>query len=255
MRNKGKYHAGGSEMQVCTKTHDSEKAAWTGEFALGVRDTLPLMLGVFPFGVTFGMLALGAGLSGLETLGMSLLVFAGAAQFFAVLLLGQGVHSWSVLGLTTLLVNLRHLLMGASLAPQLLKLPFWQQALLTFGMADETYAVTVNRRAACGYQPAYQWGSNATGYATWALSTLLGVAVGSRLGDPLAWGLDIVMPATFLAMLMPRLRHRPGLAAALTAAVVSLLGALCLPGKWYLLLATIAAALVGGCLEGEKQNA
>ena len=230
-------------------------SAWRKEFCLGMKDTAPLMLGVFPFGLTFGMLALGAGMTPAETMGMSLLVFAGAAQFFAILLLGQGVVSWSVLGLTTLLVNLRHLLMGASIAPHVLKLPFWQQALLAFGMADETYAVTVSRIATHGYQPAYQWGSNAAGYCTWAVSTALGVAVGSQLGDPLAWGLDIVMPATFLAMLMPRLRHKPGLAAALTGAVISVVGSLYLPGKWYLLLATVAAAFVGGCLEGEKQNA
>ena len=92
-------------------------SAWRKEFCLGMKDTAPLMLGVFPFGLTFGMLALGAGLTPAETMGMSLLVFAGAAQFFAILLLGQGVVSWSVLGLTTLLVNLRHLLMGASIAP------------------------------------------------------------------------------------------------------------------------------------------
>lgn len=228
---------------------------WKRDFYLGARDTAPLMLGVFPFGITFGMLALGAGLTIGETVGMSLLVFAGAAQFFAILLLGQGVSSWSVLGMTTLLVNLRHLLMGASLAPHLFKLPFWQQALLAFGMADETYAVTASRASSHGYSSAYQWGSNAAGYVTWSVSTLLGAVVGGKLGDPLAWGLDIVMPATFLAMLVPRLRHRPGLAAGIVGAVISVAGAVYLPGKWYLLLAALAAALVGGYLEGEKGSA
>lgn len=228
---------------------------WKHEFKAGVKDTLPLMMGVFPFGVTFSILALATGLTRWETIGMSMLVFAGAAQFFAVLLLGQGIASWSVLGMTTLLVNLRHLLMGASLAPHVLRQPFWQQALLAFGMADETYAVTSSRIANSGYHPGYQWGSNAAGYVTWSGSTIIGALIGGRLGDPLAWGLDIVMPATFLAMLMPRLRHRAGLAAAITGAAVSVLGALYLPGKWYLLLAAVAAALVGGCLEGAKENA
>ena len=228
---------------------------WKQEFKLGVKDTLPLMMGVFPFGITFSILALATGLTSWETIGMSMLVFAGAAQFFAVLLLGQGVVSWSVLGMTTLLVNLRHLLMGASLAPHLLKQPFWQQALLAFGMADETYAVTVNRIANSGYHPAYQWGCNIAGYVTWTASTVMGALIGGRLGNPLSWGLDIVMPATFLAMLMPRLRQRAGLAAAVTGATVSVLGALYLPGKWYLLLAAVAAAFVGGYMKGAEENA
>ena len=225
-----------------------------GEFRAGIRDTLPLMLGVFPFGLAYGIFAQSMGLTPGETILMSLTVFAGAAQFISLPMFAAGA-GLMMISLTTLLINLRHLLMGASLAPYMEKLPLAWKAFLCFGMADETYAVAISRAQAIGYSRDYHFGCNATGYVTWGVSTVLGVVLGSYISDPLSWGLDFAMPATFLAMLVPRLRNRPGLAAGIVGAVISVAGAVYLPGKWYLLLAALAAALVGGYLEGAKKSA
>ena len=225
------------------------------DFWTGIKDSAPIMVGVIPFGITCGLMGISAGLTSWETLAMSLIVFAGASQFVAITMLAGGVSSAAMIIFATWLINLRHLLMGASLAPYLNRYPLPLQALLCFGMADETYALTVARIAHSGYSVVYQFSVNTSLYVTWALSTAVGTALGNRISDPLAWGLDFAMPATFLVLLIPRLMDKPGLMACLTAAVVSVWGAVCLPGKWYIIIAALSASLVGGIMEGENKNA
>lgn len=222
------------------------------DFWQGVADTAPIMLGVAPFGITYGIVGLTVGLTPAETLLMSLTVFAGAAQFVAATMIGLGVRDFSLIVFTTLLINIRHLLMGASLAPYVTRLPMARQALLAFGMVDETYAVTMDRIARRGYSDSHQSGANSAAYATWTLSTLAGIALGKYIPDPLAWGLDFALPATFLAMLVPRLTNKTSLAVCLAAAILSVTAALYLPGKWYIIIACLAATLVGGLLEKEE---
>lgn len=225
------------------------------EYRQGVRDSLPVMLGVVPFGITCGIMGLAAGLTPVETVLMSLLVFAGAAQFIGITMLGAGVTGWGLIVFTTLLINLRHLLMGMSLAPYLLKLPLARQLLLTFSLTDEAYAVTMSRTDREGYNANYQMGSSWAFYFIWAASTTAGVLVGRHIPDPLAWGLDFAMPATFLAMLVPRLTNYVSLAVCSVAAVVAVAGAVYLPGKWYIIAACLAASITGGLLEKEDKHA
>lgn len=223
------------------------------EFLEGVKDTLPIMVGVFPFGLAYGIVAQTIGLTPGETLLMSLLVFAGAAQFISLPMFAEGA-GMVMITLTALLINLRHLLMGLSLAPFMRGFSLPRKALLTFGMADETYAVTISRTQAVGYSFSYHMGSNITGYITWISSTVGGVFLGSRISNPLSWGLDFAMPATFLALLVPRLTDRISLLVCLIAAGVSVIAAVTIPGKWYIIIACLAAAAVGGVAEGVKGN-
>lgn len=224
------------------------------EFREGVSDTLPLMFGMVPFGLAYGILGKSIGLSSGETIVMSILVFAGAAQFICLPMFVEGA-SLVMIGFTTLLINLRHLLMGASLAPYMkgLSMPF--KALLSFGMTDETYAVTIHRAQNGGYSGAYQLGSNATCYLLWVMSTVGGVILGSHISDPLSWGLDFAMPATFLALLIPRLRDRVSIVVCLISLVVSVGAVMLVPGKWYIIIACLASVMAGGFMEKETQNA
>ena len=223
------------------------------EFRAGVRDTLPLMLGVFPFGLAYGIFGQSVGLTPGETVLMSLTVFAGAAQFISLPMFAAG-SGLVMISLTALLINLRHLLMGASLVPYMEKLPMAWKAFLCFGMADETYAVTISRAQTVGYSRDYHFASNATGYVTWAVSSVLGVLLGSHISNPLAWGLDFAMPATFLALLIPRLVDRTSLVVAGVAGVVSVAAAVLIPGKWYIILACLAAVAVGSLMEGGEPD-
>ena len=227
----------------------------TDEFWPGVRDSLPVLLGVIPFGLTCGVMGVTVGMTSLETILMSMLVFAGASQFVSMTMLGAGITGFSLIILTTLLINLRHLLMGASLAPYMTRLPFPLQALLAFGIVDETYALTMNRIRQKEYSPSYQLGCNLPFYAIWITSTAAGVFLGGHIPDPLAWGLDFALPATFLALLTPRLVDRASFCVCAVSALVAVLGALYLPGKWYIIIACLVASAAGGMLEGENKDA
>lgn len=221
----------------------------------GALDMLPLLVGLIPFGLACGMLAIEAGFTAWETIAMSLLVFAGAAQFIAIGMVAAGVSDWKVLTLTALIVNLRHILMGASLLPYVRNLSLGRQAVLAFGMVDETYTVTMNRIRTTGYTPAYQLGTNGAAYAVWVACTAAGTYLGSYAVVLFAWGLDFAMPATFLAMLLPRLiEHPPSRWVAAVAAVCAVGGKLLLPGAWYILAACVAAVITGGVLEERRER-
>ena len=224
------------------------------EFYQGVIATGPILLGIIPFGITCGIMGLTAGLTQAETVFMSLIVFAGASQFVAITMLAAGITNWIALAMTTLLVNLRHLLMGASLAQYMLKQTLPQQILLSFLLTDEAYAVTTSRIYQKGYSAAYHLGASLSLYSFWVLSTLAGVLAGSYIPDPLSWGLDFAMPATFLVLLFPRLRSPVSIVVCVVAALLAIIGSLWLPGKWYMIMACVGATLIGGLLEGIKQD-
>lgn len=236
-------------------TIPAPEAAGMTDFWQGVRDSGPILLGVIPFGLTCGIMGLTAGLTGWETVLMSLLVFAGSAQFISITMLGAGLAGWGLIVLTTAMVNLRHLLMGASLAPFVLKQSFSQQAILSFLLTDEAYAITISRVYKAGYSALHQLGASLMLYTTWAISTAAGVIVGGYIPDPLAWGLDFTMPATFLVLLLPRLVDRTSLVVCAVAGVIAVIGAQYLPGKWYMIAACLAAMTVGVWLEGEERHA
>ncbi len=225
-----------------------------GDFLIAVGDSIPITLGVIPFGITCGIMGITAGMSPVLIILMSVLVFAGASQFIGITMIGAGVSGWGIIVFTTLLVNLRHLLMGMSLAPYMLKLPLPFQAVLAFILTDESYALTASRTQTDKYSGCYQLGASLPLYIVWILSTALGVFLGSHIADPLSWGLDFAMPAAFLVLLAPMLVNRSSLIVCLTAAVAAVLGAMYLPGKWYIIISCLAAVLAGGLLEGGKDN-
>lgn len=238
-----------------TKEFVAKAAPARGDFWTAVSDSVPITLGVIPFGITCGIMGITASMSPIEIILMSVLVFAGASQFIGITMIGAGVSGWGIIVFTTLLVNLRHLLMGMSLAPYMLRLPLPFQTVLAFIMTDESYALTVSRTQSAKYSGHYQLGASLPLYIVWILSTAVGVFLGSHIADPLSWGLDFAMPATFLVLLTPLLVNRTSLIVCLTAAVVAVLSALYLPGKWYIIISCLTAVLVGGLLEGGKDNA
>lgn len=220
------------------------------EFTQGARDMLPMLLGAIPFGIIFGSLAGAAGLSTWQTLGMSLLVFAGSAQFIAISLLGIGT-GLAVLLLTTLVVNLRHALYSASLQPHVRHLPTRWRLPLAFWLTDEAYAVVQHRyfeTDASLYKHWYFLGAALAMYLNWQLCTLVGVLFGQSVPNLSAWGLDFAMLATFIGIVVPMLRGSPQVAAALVAGAVALA---ChgLPYKLGLLAAAFSGILVGVLLE------
>ncbi len=217
------------------------------EFRAGMLAVMPLWLGAAPFGLIYAVSAIAAGLTPWQTLAMSLLVFAGAAQFTAIGMFASGATALAVV-LATLVINARHLLMAASLAPRLGRTGPLQRLLLAAQLTDESYAVTMRRYLEGRGSAAFMAGCNLSLYLCWNVSTAVGIGLGRAIPDPSAYGLDLVFPLTFIGLLVPMLRERSTWPVAVIAAGLSLLGALWLPGSWYILLAGVGASAAGAIL-------
>lgn len=187
----------------------------------GARDELPILLGVLPFGLVFGALGIETGLSPLEVQGLSLFVFAGSAQFIAVLLIGQGAAPMVVV-LTIFMVNLRHVLYSASVSPYLAHLPLRWRMSLAYLLTDEAYAVGWPRfqRPDPSLAHGYLFGAGLALWSCWQASTALGIVFGARI--PASLSLEFALPLTFLAMLIPTLVDRPAWTAAVAGGILSL---------------------------------
>jgi 4-azaleucine resistance transporter AzlC len=216
------------------------------EFLAGMRDTLPLELGAIPFGIIFGAVAVTNGLSPAAAIAFSALVFAGSAQFIAAGMVAGGAAT-PVIILTTFVVNLRHALYAATLAPHMRHLPQRWLIPLGFWLTDESFVVVARRyeqRDPSAYKHYYFLGSAVLMYVNWQVWTWVGVLAGQRIPDPAGWGLDFALIVTFTGMLVPMIRSRATLVAVLAAAIVAVL-ANGLPNKLGLILAALAGVAAG----------
>ncbi|MDE2131015.1 MAG: AzlC family ABC transporter permease [Betaproteobacteria bacterium] len=220
------------------------------EWLHGVRDTVPMLVGAAPFGLIFGTLAAGSGLSGAGAMAMSAFVFAGSAQFIALTLLAGGA-GLLVIVFTTFVVNLRHLLYAATLLPHVARLPRRWRLPLAFWLTDETFAVVQHRYATPDGAPHKHWyylGSCLSMYLNWLAWTAAGVLLGRGVPELSHLGLEFAMAATFTAMVVPMLRNRPTAVSAFAAAAVAL-AERGLPYKLALLLAALSGVAVGVWLD------
>lgn len=212
------------------------------EFLAGCRDESPLLLGVAPFGMIYGIAALAAGVPAWLAQLASAIVFAGAAQLVIVQMLAAGA-GFVPIALTSGLLNLRHVLYSASMAEYVRHLPRRWRLLLAYVLTDEAYAVAVLRyqrreAATADLRHWYFLGAGFTLWAGWQLLTAAGLLFGATI--PPEWELDFAVPLTFIALLTLLLRERAGQAAALVAGLGALAFA-ALPYK----LGLVAAILLG----------
>lgn len=213
------------------------------EFWSGVRQELPLQLGVAPFGLVFGVLGLAAGLTPLQTILMSSIVFGGASQVVFAQLWGS--VPGPVVGASVSVINLRHMLYSASMAPYLRALPLRWRIPLAYLLTDEAYAVTINRlrHAPQGpYQHYHLLGTGMLLWVCWQITTIIGVVFGATI--PPEWSLEFAIPLTFIAVVVPILRRRADFVACATAGVISVAGQ-SLPWKSWIILAALGGILAG----------
>jgi 4-azaleucine resistance transporter AzlC len=212
------------------------------EFAAGARDTIPMMIGAAPFGVIFGTLVAASPIALWHGQLMSLAVFAGSAQFIAIGMIA-GNPSFAVIWATTLVVNLRHVLYSATLAPYVAHLPArWRWALAGV-LTDEVFAVTYahyQKRAPGETGPHYFFGSGLAMYLNWQACTLAGLLFGAAFPGLKSLGLDFAMVATFIAIIVPQLVALRFIAAAVASGVLSFAWQ-----GWPYKLGLLAAVLVG----------
>jgi 4-azaleucine resistance transporter AzlC len=222
----------------------STKPGWL----TGVIQAGPIVLGYIPIGLTFGVLAQKAGLSTLNTLLMSLLVYAGSSQLIAVGLFAAGAPALSVI-LTTFVVNLRHVLLSAALSPYLKGWRKREIAAFAYELTDESFAVHSVRFASGAPSKAEVLATNATAQAAWILGTWLGVVVGQSIADVKPLALDYVLPAMFIALLVLQIRDRVQVGVALATGALSVILLLMGMGQWNVIAATLAGATMGVIFE------
>jgi 4-azaleucine resistance transporter AzlC len=209
----------------------------------GLRAIVPLVLAAVPIGFVFGAVAAGNGLSALEATLMSALVFAGGSQFVAMDLWTHPA-SWSALGLAALLVNLRHVLMGASLERSLGLFRPWQKLPTFMVMADENWALAEARARVKVLTPAFYLGLALPFYLSWIASSLAGALFGALIGDVAVYGLDFAFPAVFIVLLMGFWKGRETGLVLAASAVASLTVHALVPGAWYIAAGALAGLAV-----------
>jgi 4-azaleucine resistance transporter AzlC len=226
------------------ETNDSKAGFDRTGLLDGVRQALPLAVSVGAYGLVFGVLARQAGLSALESTTMSALVFAGSAQFVVV---GLWVSPLPVatLILTTLIVNARHIMMGAVLRPVLDGMARPMAYISLFLMTDESWALTMGEVSKGRGKSSFFVGCGLTIYVAWLTATLIGNLLGGAVDDPTKWGLDFALVAVFIALLVRLWHGAADLLPWLTAATVALLAAHTLPGKWHIVLGGLSGFTVG----------
>jgi len=223
----------------------NEKAPFTMSGVLrGARRTLPICAGDFAVGAAFGVLARHAGLSAAEATLMSALVYAGASQFVALSLWVAPLPIGALI-LTTLVVNIRHLLMGATLRPWFRHLSALKAYGSVFFMVDESWAMTIADLREGASDTAFLIGSGGALFVTWVSATLLGASAGALLPSSAQVALGFAFTAVFVALLTGMWRGKVDLLPWLVAAGVAVAAAHWLPGKWYIVLGGLAGSLTG----------
>lgn len=220
----------------------------------GGREAAPTLVGVIPFGLVVGVAAIAAGLTPLQGVGLSVIAFSGIAQLITMQLMAVGSPLIVTIAAATV-VSLRLLMYSAALAPHVAHLDRRWRILIAYLMTDQTFATTVARYSEPGERRHRHWhfiGSALTLWITWQLAVIVGVVAGARV--PADWSLDFVVVLTFLALLVPVVKTRADLAAALMAAVVALAAA-GMPYRLSLIVGSIAGIAVGMAIERGRRRA
>jgi len=228
-----------------TETPADAEITRSGEWWAGVRALAPMLLGVVPFGLIYGVLAVNAGMPAWLACAMSAIVFGGASQMILTQLWSAGTPAL-VIAFTVAMVNLRHALYSATIAPSLAPLPRRWKALVAYLLTDEAFAAMTRRLGDTGprarYRHWFYFGAGFALWSSWQLSTLAGVLVGAQV--PRDWPLDFFLPLTFIAIIVPNLKHRAQVAAALVATALAV-ACYAMPHKLGIMVAALGGIAAG----------
>ncbi|MDD4334114.1 MAG: AzlC family ABC transporter permease [Desulfotomaculaceae bacterium] len=219
------------------------------ELRQGINDSIPIVLGYLPLGFAFGVLANEAGMSTIQATMMSVLCFTGAGQYIALGIMQAGGAVFTII-LANVLVNLRYLLFSTSLVPYLKgQVPTAIGSLLSYGLTDETYAVSMNRYQSHSPTASYIAGLNLSSHIGWIASTLLGAALGTYITNSDRLGLNFTLPAMFICLLVFMTKRKADVFVAISAAFLCLLIGYLVPSTmgnlFNIIIATIIAASLG----------
>lgn len=209
----------------------------------GIIASIPIAIGFLPIGITFGAIAQASGLTLLQAVSMSLLVFAGASQFVGVNLLNMGVPMAEII-LTTFLLNFRHFLMSSFLITKFMPMTKGLLAVIGFGITDETFSLASLKEEDLG--AAFLLGLNFTAYAAWVVGTALGVLLATGMPAALQASMGIALYAMFIGLLLPSMKKSIKVSmVALSAGITNIILHDYISTGWSIIVATIIGAIIG----------
>lgn len=237
-----------------TEQSSAPAAHWINDIAYGARCFVPMAISVAAYGLVWGVLARGAGLSIWEVMLTSGLVFAGSAQFVALDLWTTNPAALPIgaIVLAALIINLRYILMTATMTPVFAGMTPRSAALLSFFVTDESWAMTMGQVSRGRATPGFLLGAGGLAWLAWMAATTSGRLLGNAIDDPARFGLDFAFVAAFLALLIGMWRGRSDLLPWLVAALAALAASVILPDKWYILVGGLVGSLVGAWMETRK---
>ncbi len=215
-----------------------------GEFLTGVKDGLPLQLAVIPFGIVFGMVGLDAGLTPLQTLFMSSILFGGASQIVFAQLYATGTP-FTILVTTVSAVNLRHILYGLVMSEYLRHLPLNWRIILGYLLTDEAFAISYLRftqQHSSDTMHFHLLGSGLILWSCWQTSTVIGIIAGPTIPD--SFQLGFAVPLTFIAVVIPSLTYFPQIFASVSSGCAALIFQF-LPFNLWLIIAAFCGIIAG----------
>ncbi|GGG61022.1 AzlC family ABC transporter permease [Paenibacillus radicis (ex Gao et al. 2016)] len=225
-------------------------------FLQGIKDCIPTLLGYLSIGFAAGVVGHTSGLSIVEITLMSLLIYAGSAQFIVAGMLAAQGSAIAIIA-TVFIVNLRHMLLSAALSPYFRQLTPLKTMLIGSLLTDETFGVAINQTAKRAALSA-KWmnGLNLTAYLNWIVATVAGAFFGQWITDPEKYGLHFALPAMFIGLLviqiMSRGKIRKDLVVAISAGVIVIGASFVLSGSMAVIAATVVAATLGVVVEKWK---
>ncbi len=222
----------------------SARPASTRAIRRGMQRAFPIVLGYVPIGFAYGVLAGKSGLSEANTLLMSLIVFAGSAQFIAVGLFASGTGPAAVI-ITTFIVNLRHLLMAASLAPYLSGWKKRYLAFFSYELTDETFALHSAAAGKLNDCRLEALSLNMTAQMSWVVGTALGIIASGLIGDIKPLGLDYALAAMFIGLLVGQCVSFTRVVTAILSGGIATLLYLAGWHQFHIIVATVAGASLG----------
>lgn len=212
-------------------------------FVKGFSATIPVGISVAAYGLVLGVLAYSKGVTFFELLTMDVVTFAGSAQFLMVELWKDPLPITEML-FAVFAINLRYLLIGASLTPLFRGSSIFEKAALMHLVADENWAVTMSRLKKEKISPYFLFGGGICLVIFWLISTLAGHTFGFIISDPYSVALDFVIIIIFTALVASFYDGKDSLLPWFVAAIFAYLSFLFIPGKWYIVIGGLSGALV-----------
>jgi predicted branched-subunit amino acid permease len=237
---------------MTSDTDQQSPPPWTlAGFNLGMRLALPILPGMIAFGLAVGATAARKGFSFVESLLMNVVVYAGMSQLVAMEAWPERVTFGALAALAVLMVtvNARMLLMSAALYPWLGSSPPWRIYPTLHVLADPSWLIAMRYRSNGGTDAGVLAGSSVLLAAAWIGASSIGYVGGTLIADPRRYGIDLIMPIFFAAMLIPLWRGARPAIAWVVAGVVAVTVHQLAGGWWFIVAGAIAGSVVGGFLD------